>query len=56
MIYRYDGSNHYPKKVSTNHPPRCHDADCKRRTRYICCKCQEPVCPESMENFHTKNN
>ncbi|KAL4125843.1 hypothetical protein QTP88_010083 [Uroleucon formosanum] len=50
----YDGYNHYPKKVSTNHPPRCHDADCKRHTRYICCKCQEPVCPECMENFYTK--
>lgn len=49
---RYDGLRHYPKKIETTHAPRCHDKSCKRRTRFICEKCEEPVCPDCMENFH----
>lgn len=51
---RYDQICHYPKKTETEHPPRCHDKACKRRTRWKCGKCDEPVCPDCMENFHTK--
>lgn len=32
----------------------CHDDQCRSRTRYKCSKCDEPVCPECMENFHTQ--
>lgn len=49
---RLDGMGHYPKKMDLKNPPRCHDKNCERRTRYICKKCDEPVCPECMENFH----
>lgn len=52
---RYDGIDHYPVKVKTAQAPRCHDRICKSRTRYMCGKCQESVCPECMGNFHTKN-
>lgn len=51
---RYDGVGHYPGKIETAHPPRCHDKNCKSRTRFQCKKCKEPVCPACMEAFHTK--
>ena len=51
---RYDGIGHYPGKVEAKQAPRCHDKQCRSRTRYICKKCEEPVCPDCMENFHTK--
>lgn len=50
---RYDGVRHYPKKVDCANPPRCHDVLCRKRTRYICEKCTEPVCPDCMKIFHT---
>lgn len=49
---RMDGMEHYPVKIDFKNPPRCHDKNCKRRTRYKCGKCQESVCPECMESFH----
>lgn len=52
---KFDGLEHYPQKVETKQAPRCHDRQCRRRTRYICSKCREPVCPECMKNFHTKS-
>lgn len=50
---RLDCVGHYPKKMELKNPPRCHDKNCKRRTRYICDKCKEPVCPECMASFHS---
>lgn len=49
---RFDGKDHYPVKVEAKNAPRCHDVNCRSRTRYFCKKCEEPVCPECMENFH----
>jgi len=49
---RIDGVGHYPKKMNLKNALRCHDKICNKRTRYTCCKCNEPVCPECMENFH----
>lgn len=49
---RYDGIAHYPKKMEVNSAPRCHDSQCRSRTRFMCGKCLEPVCPTCMENFH----
>ncbi|CAK9832668.1 PiggyBac transposable element-derived protein 3 [Anthophora retusa] len=50
---RLDSIGHYPLKVEHKNPPRCHDKNCTRRTRYICEKCKEPVCPECMKSFHS---
>ncbi|GFY54031.1 hypothetical protein TNIN_398901 [Trichonephila inaurata madagascariensis] len=47
---RQDGIRHYPKKKLKN-PPNRHNKKCVRRTRYICEKCEEPVCPECMKSF-----
>lgn len=54
LVIRYDGEGHYPSKTFVKQAPRCHDKKCKRRTRFLCKKCEEPVCPDCMENFHTK--
>ncbi|XP_046686063.1 piggyBac transposable element-derived protein 3-like [Homalodisca vitripennis] len=49
---RFDGKDHYPFK---SNPGRCRDKACTSRTRYKCGKCDVPVCPECMENFHKAN-
>lgn len=49
---RKDGEGHYPVKIDCRNPPRCHDRNCNRRTRFKCKKCLESVCPECMESFH----
>ena len=49
---RTNNVGHYPMKKEYKNPPRCHDKNCKKRTRYACKKCNEPVCPECMEEFH----
>jgi hypothetical protein len=51
---RYDGKNHWPKKYEMKSALRCHDNMCRSRTRYKCSKCDEPVCPECMEHFHSQ--
>lgn len=51
---RYDGQNHWPKKYEMKSALRCHDDLCRSRTRYKCSKCDEPVCPECMEHFHSR--
>ncbi|KAE9545778.1 hypothetical protein AGLY_001321 [Aphis glycines] len=51
---KYDGENHWPKKFEMKSALRCHDDQCRSRTRYKFSKCDEPVCPECMENFHTQ--
>lgn len=35
---------------------RCHDSQCRNRTRYKRSKCDEPVIPECMKQFHTQNS
>lgn len=49
---RLDGIGHYPEKQELKNPPRCHYQNCVKRTRYMCKKCKEPVCPECLESFH----
>jgi len=51
---RYDGINHYPAKTTKKQASRCKDNNCTSRTRYLCKKCDFPVCPECMESYHTK--
>jgi len=51
---RYDGINHYPAKTTKKQASRCKDNNCPSRTRYLCKKCDFPVCPECMESYHTK--
>lgn len=48
---QYDGIKHYPVKKQAS---RCDDDSCTSRTRYLCQKCNFPVCPECMESYHTK--
>ncbi|XP_054290788.1 piggyBac transposable element-derived protein 3-like [Macrosteles quadrilineatus] len=49
---RFDGEGHYPSKSV---PGRCREKNCKSRTRYKCSKCEVPVCPECMANFHDRS-
>lgn len=42
------------KKFNIKSALRCHDSQCRSRIRYRCSKCDEPVYPECMENFHTQ--
>jgi len=51
---RYDGINHYPAKTNKKQASRCKDNNCTSQTRYLCKKCDFPVCPECMESYHTK--
>jgi len=51
---RYDGKEFYPGKTTKAQASKIHNLDCKSRTRYICKKCDTPVCPERMEDFHRK--
>lgn len=52
---RYDNNNHYPLKTYAKNANRCHEERCHSKTRYICQKCEVPLCPECMCNYHTKN-
>ncbi|XP_063236268.1 piggyBac transposable element-derived protein 3-like [Bacillus rossius redtenbacheri] len=50
---RFDGYEHWPKKAE-GREMRCRNDTCKKRTRYICSKCQVAVCPDCMQSFHTQ--
>lgn len=47
----HDGHGQYPIKIDYKSPPRYHERNCTRRTRYACKKCNENMCPECMEAF-----
>lgn len=51
---RRDGSNHYPAKTEGKYAAKCHLYGCPRKTRYICSKCKEALCPECFEAFHSR--
>lgn len=47
---------HYPKRKELKKPLGRHYQNCVKRTRYICEKCEESVCPKCMKLFHCINN
>ncbi|KAJ8868148.1 hypothetical protein PR048_031957 [Dryococelus australis] len=49
---RLDGGKHYPKKTERKYAALCHLRECKKKTRYKCNCCNEPLCPECFEDFH----
>lgn len=50
---RLHSGGHYPEKRELQNAPRCRDKNCHRRTRYFCMRCDIPICPECMRNFHS---
>ncbi|XP_054717305.1 uncharacterized protein LOC129226700 [Uloborus diversus] len=51
---RKDGSNHYPAKTDRKCAAKCHLHGCLKKTRYICEKWKEPLCPECFAAFHSR--
>ncbi|KAB0790775.1 hypothetical protein PPYR_15415 [Photinus pyralis] len=49
---RKDNFGHWPKLTDIKNARRCHSSSCKRKTKDICKRCNEPCCPDCMENFH----
>lgn len=51
---RKDGGPHYPKKTENKYAAKCHLFGCKKKTRYLCHRCDEPLCPECFQEFHNR--
>lgn len=51
---RLDGGDHYPCKTEGKYAALCHLKECRRKTRYKCMRCNEPLCPECFFQFHTR--
>lgn len=49
---RKDGGGHFPEKTDSKYASVCHLRECKRKTRYKCMRCKEPLCPECFAKFH----
>jgi len=52
---RYGNNNHHPLKTYVKNANRYHEERCHSKTRYIWQKCEVPLCPECMCNYHAKN-
>ncbi|CAJ1063463.1 piggyBac transposable element-derived protein 2-like [Xyrichtys novacula] len=50
---RFGTGNHWPQLTEVKNANRCHDAACRRKTKYICMHCSVPLCPGCFANFHT---
>lgn len=50
---RLDGRGHWPKPTNIKNAMWCKSTICKRRTKYKCKSCDEFVCPDCCEHFHT---
>lgn len=46
-------AGHWPTKPIKKNASRCH-VTCSSKTRYMCVKCNVPVCPECMDDFHNQ--
>lgn len=46
---------HWPQLIDIKNARRCHSRVCQRKTKYICKRCNEPLCPSCFEYFHTSN-
>lgn len=51
---QFDNVGHWPKKSNKEREQRCRHTICNRRTRYMCGKCKVHICPDCMEDFHSK--
>lgn len=51
---RYDNNNHYSLKRMQKNANRCYEERCHSKTRYICQKCEVPLCPKDMCSYIPK--
>lgn len=52
---QYDGINHYPTKTTKNQASKCCNNNCTSRTRYLCLKCDFPVCQNAWKVITPKH-
>ncbi|KAH6945648.1 hypothetical protein HPB50_009397 [Hyalomma asiaticum] len=50
---RLDGGRHFPKKSEQKYASRCRSLACRSKTRYLCGRCNVPLCPECFQSFHS---
>ncbi|XP_037576721.1 piggyBac transposable element-derived protein 3 [Dermacentor silvarum] len=50
---RFDGGRHFPKKSEQKYASRCRSLACRSKTRYLCGRCNVPLCPECFQSFHS---
>ncbi|KAL3225719.1 hypothetical protein MRX96_025643 [Rhipicephalus microplus] len=47
-----DGGRHFPKKSEQKYASRCRSLACRSKTRYLCGRCNVPLCRECFQSFH----
>uniref|UniRef100_A0A3Q3IAY3 PiggyBac transposable element-derived protein domain-containing protein n=1 Tax=Monopterus albus TaxID=43700 RepID=A0A3Q3IAY3_MONAL len=46
--------NHWAQLTKVKNANRCHNAECKRKTKNICMQCFLPLCPGCFASFHIR--
>ncbi|KAL3246335.1 hypothetical protein MRX96_057716 [Rhipicephalus microplus] len=50
---RFDRGRHFPKKSEQKYASRCQSLDGRSKTRYLCDRCNMPLCPQCLQSFHS---
>ncbi|KAL3248776.1 hypothetical protein MRX96_056358 [Rhipicephalus microplus] len=49
---KLDGGRHFSKKSEQKYASRCRSLACRSKMRYLCGRCNVPLCPECFQSFH----